>query len=220
MKKKSKEKTSIQKIADALPDSLSEQGLEQISELLEEEVDFRLAEAKKAMSASVNSVIQTRLEDLKEVALEELLAENENVRMIDGFNKVLEIMVEYADKATLGSVLKEKDELIEKLQRDVKTLNRQLTNTVNENTRLEKKSKVLKESLEQSSRDLEDAQAALNEDFESSEKAVVISEDILKRIRSENGEKNKEEKYNYTSENDNELITEDLIRTTLKVLVD
>ena len=70
----------IDKIVEALPEGLTETGIEEVAVLLDEVVEDRVAEEVKLLEAKVKAFLRTKLDELKGTAQRELEADNKLVR--------------------------------------------------------------------------------------------------------------------------------------------
>ena len=82
----------IDKIVQALPEGLTETGIEEVAGLLDEVVEERVAEEVKLIEAKVKAFLRTKLDELKETAQRELEADNEFVRARKVFEAVKTIV--------------------------------------------------------------------------------------------------------------------------------
>lgn len=207
-------KDTLKTIASLLPNGISEDGLKQISEVLDQVVDLRFKEQSDTLVTSFNAVLKQKINELKQLALEELLVENENIKAITGFNKILEVVAEYTDKTVLESVIKEKDDKIAQQEKLIKELETKLDTQIQETRKLETAGKLLLEDYRKTQKLLTEANACLTEDFESSEKAIVIHKnqdsllESVKPVKKESSFKN----------NGNEFLTEETVRITENIL--
>jgi len=71
---------NLDKLVEALPEGLTETGVEEVASLLDEVVEERVAEEVKLIEAKVKAFLRTKLDDLKETARQELEADDAHVR--------------------------------------------------------------------------------------------------------------------------------------------
>ena len=161
-------KNKLEQIAELLPDGLSETGLQEVMELVENAVEERLAEEVKLMEAKVSGFLRTKIDELKEVAQQELESNDEVLRGYRMFESIRALVANEIDSSDVDSVVSQKDKTIEELQESLDSLNEKYKGSLRENTMLNDKVSSLNEENEQLT---ESAKLP----FKSSESAVVIT---------------------------------------------
>ena len=161
-------KNKIEQIAELLPDGLSETGLQEVMELVENAVQERLAEEVKLMEAKVSGFLRTKIDELKEVAQQELESNDEVLRGYRMFENIRALVANDIETSDVDSVVAQKDKTIEELQESLDSLNDKYKGSLRENTMLNDKVSSLNEENEQLA---ESAKLP----FKSSESAVVIT---------------------------------------------
>ena len=161
-------KNKIEQIAELLPDGLSETGLQEVMELVENAVQERLAEEVKLMEAKVSGFLRTKIDELKEVAQQELESNDEVLRGYRMFENIRALVANDIETSDVDSVVAKKDKTIEDLEESLNSLNEKYKSSLHENTMLSDKVSSLNEENEQLA---ESAKLP----FKSSESAVVIT---------------------------------------------
>jgi hypothetical protein len=179
-------------ISELLPEGLSESSVNEIGELIESTISEQVREKAANLEAKVNSFIRYKIDEVKEHALKELELENETFKNAMLFETVRDIMTlelsgDDEDRG-INQALGQQEELQEeigvltqelhksientsKLEKTVKILSDKLHLVVNENEQLAEEVVVLGEEVTS----LEEASS---KPFKSSEKAVVIAENM------------------------------------------
>ena len=181
--------SNIKNIADILPEGLDESTVEQIFQLVDSTINEQVAEKIGLLEARVTAYIRTKIDDLKEQALSELSEESEvyrNARLFESVRTLmsLELNTDDQDNA-LSEMIGQYGELPEEFD----VLNSQLASLVEENQNLENTVRVMDKKVSiaegtayeletekaQLLEEVENLEAAKDDAFVSSEKAVVIS---------------------------------------------
>jgi len=158
----------IEQIAELLPDGLSETGLQEVLSLVESAVDDRVAEEVKLMEAKVSGFLRSKVEQLKEVAKQELEADDNVLRGFRMYENIRAMVAAEVEAEDVDSAVAKQETEIAELKESVEALNFKLTNSLHENSILS--SKV--ESLNESNKSLTESNKL---PFKSSESAVVIT---------------------------------------------
>lgn len=173
---------SILKLADLLPDNVSEETMNKIIGVIQETITCEVAERIKVLEAKAGAFIRKNIDSLKEQALTELTEENEVYQDAMQFRKLKGVMG--LDKPTVQEV-KEHKELSE-LEEENAVLYEHLNTLVEENTKFKKLAKAYKQkailaesTLQESITEVQDLKESVKKPFKSSEKAIVISEGTL-----------------------------------------
>jgi uncharacterized coiled-coil protein SlyX len=161
-------KDTIEKIAQLLPDGLSETGLEEVRSIVEGAIQEGIAKEVKLLETKVSGFLRSKINELKNVARQELEAEDEVLRGYQIYETIRALVAQEVESKDVDSVVSEQQKTIDELQESVEQLNFKLKNTLHENSMLTDKVESLNE-----------ANAQLTENaklpFKSSEAAVVIT---------------------------------------------
>ena len=181
--------SNVKNIADILPDGLNESTVNEIFKMVDSVINEQVEEKISLLEAKVNAYLRTKVDQLKEQALNELSEENEVFRNARLFESVRTLMALELNDEDEGNALSEMTQNVGELQEEFDVLVEQFNSAVEENEKLQTTVKVLDskvtlteskvgelaEEKEQLLTEVEDLEASKEEAFVSSEKAVVIS---------------------------------------------
>ena len=183
---KSKEQTLP--IAELLPEGLSEAAVSEIAMLVNNVITEQVDEKIRSLEAKVQGFIRARVDTLKDQAVKELQEDNDTMRNASLFESVktlmaLELRKEDEDNA-ISDLVQEQQEF----ETEVGILTEKLKKSFEENDKLSRSVKVLStkvDNLQEDKVTLLEAVDLLEESkdqpFKSSEKAVIIAEDVDKK---------------------------------------
>lgn len=183
---KSKEQTLP--IAELLPEGLSEAAVSEIAMLVNNVITEQVDEKIRSLEAKVQGFIRARVDTLKDQAVKELQEDNDTMRNASLFESVktlmaLELRKEDEDNA-ISDLVQEQQEF----ETEVRILTEELKKSFEENDKLSRSVKVLStkvDNLQEDKVTLLEAVDLLEESkdqpFKSSEKAVIIAEDVDKK---------------------------------------
>jgi hypothetical protein len=184
--------TNNDKLAKLLPEGLSDEGIEAINTLVEETVEERVDSEMSNLNAKVSGYLRLKLDELKAQALKELEASDETYRAVKVYESLKSIVAEDIESSDTNSTVSMYKEENETLQSKVDELNNKLAATMNENSTLEGAVTTLRE-------DITSLSEIQKKPFKSSEKALVITNEIKNEGIISNSA-------------DNSFLTEDVIR--------
>ena len=157
-----------------LPDGFSETGLEEVKSIVESAIQEEVAKEKKLLEAKVSGFLRTKISDLKDVAQQELEANDEVLRGYRMFESIRAIVAKDIEDRDVDSVVSKQEAQIAELQESLEAVNNKLSNSLHENTMLNDRVSSLNEANEQLT---ESAKLP----FKSSEAAVVITNETDSR---------------------------------------
>ena len=181
--------SDVKNIAAILPEGLDESTVNEIFTMVDSVINEQVGEKIKLLEARVNAYLRTKVDQLKEQALNELAEENEvfrNARLFESVRTLMALELNNNDDETalsemtsqLGETQEEFDVLVEQFNNAVEE-NEKLQNTIkvldNKVTMTESKVEELNDEKVQLLNEVENLEASKEEAFASSEKAVVIS---------------------------------------------
>ena len=184
---------NIDDIVKLLPKGLSKTGINEIASLIDSVIEDRVSEEVKLLESKVRAFLRTKLEDLREIAEAEFVANDDTAQAMQVYEAIKTLVAADVESSNVDSVINSYEDENEKLANTVEELNSTLANYVGENKVL--KGKV--SSLNESNNSLTE-QAKLP--FKSSESAFVINNE------------NSGVKVTDPEENDNMFLTEEVIR--------
>ena len=175
-------------IAELLPEGLSEAAISEIATLVNTVISEQVETKIRQLEAKVKGFIRTRVDELKDQAVRELHEEDETIRNASLFESVktlmaLEMKKDDEDNAISDLVHEQKE-----FEAEVDILTDELRKSFEENEKLNTSVTALStkvDKLEEDRTNLLEAVEVLEESkdkpFKSSEKAVIIAEDVDKR---------------------------------------
>ena len=187
------------KLADVLPEGLSESTVEAIFKMVDSVITEQVQDRVTLLEAKVNAFLRQKVDRLKEQALAELSEENEvfrNARLFESVRTLMSLELNADDEqSVVNKVVSEQSEL----QEEFDVLSEQVNALVSQNEKLEntihllnRKIQLAEESVSelegektQLLEEVENLQAASEESFRSSEKAVLISEADAQEVSEE-----------------------------------
>ena len=185
--------TNFDKLAKLLPEGLSESGIEDISTLVEETVQERVAEEVKNLEAKVGGFLRMKLNEMKEQAVKELEKTDETFRAVKVYESLKSIIAEDIATTDEDSVANQYKEENVELQETVDSLNDKISKLMTENNTLEESVTNLNETVDSLSE-------TAKKPFKSSEQALVITNESVNEAKQP------------TSEVANSFLTEDVVR--------
>ena len=167
--------THIDKIVQALPEGLTESGIEEVASLLDEVVEERVNEEVKLIESKVKAFLRTKLDELKESAIRELESEDKMVRAYKVFEAVKTIVAAEIDSDDVDSAVKAYEKENMDLQNELRAAHDQLEESMKSVNLLESKLDKQESELSLLSEALEDEKEKAEITFKSSESAVMIT---------------------------------------------
>jgi chromosome segregation ATPase len=181
--------SDVKNIADILPEGLNESTVNEIFTMVDSVINEQVGEKIKLLEARVSAYLRTKVDQLKEQALNELAEENEVFRNARLFESVRTLMALELNNNDDETALSEMTSQLGETQEEFDVLVEQFNNAVEENEKLQNTIKVLdnkvsltegvvtelNEEKEQLLNEVENLEASKEEAFASSEQAVIIS---------------------------------------------
>ena len=181
--------SKVKNIADILPEGLDESTVEAIFGMVDETINDQVNEKIGLLEAKVNAYLRTKVDQLKEQALTELSEESEVFRNARLFESVRTLMALELNSDDEEAALSEMTSQHGELQEEFDVLTEQVNALVRENEKLQNTVTVLDSKVsitensveelqgqkEQLLEEVENLEAASEEKFTSSERAVVVS---------------------------------------------
>ena len=182
--KKTKEEQTLP-IAELLPEGLSEAAINDVAELVNNVICEQVEEKTLQLEAKVKGFLRARVDELKDQAVRELHEEDETIRNASLFESVKTLMALELKKDDEDNVISDLVQEQREVEGEVDILMEELRKSFEETEKLETSLKALGKKvgkLEGDRAKLLEAVSVLEESkekpFKSSEKAVIISEDV------------------------------------------
>lgn len=195
-------------IAELLPEGLSEAAITEIATLVNTVITEQVNEKVRELESKVKGFIRSRVDEVKDQAMRELNEESDVLRNASLFESVKTLMALELKKDDEESAISDLVQEQREHEEEVNVLTEELKKAFEENERLATSLKAVSskvDRLEEDKATLLEAVDVLEESkdapFKSSEKAVIIAEDVDKR------EVNKPEAQAY-----NELLTPEVMK--------
>lgn len=175
-------------IAELLPEGLSESAVSEIGMLVEQAITEQVDEQIRGLEAKVQGFIRSRVDALKDQAIRELQEENETMRNASLFQSVKTLMALELRKDDEDNAISDLVQEQQEYEAEVDILTEELKKSFEENEKLATSVTALSTKVGKLTEDKEtllEAVDILEESkdlpFKSSEKAVIISEDVDKK---------------------------------------
>ena len=192
--------TKLDKIVKSLPGDLSESGIKEVHDIINEVVEDRVAEEMKLLESKVSGFLRTKIEQIKEVAREELQSEDDTYRAIRIYEAIKALVAGDITTEDAESITNAYADTIDELEESVKTLNNALEHAAQENHLLENQLDSVQGEHSVLMEDNLNLQSQIDLPFRSSESALVIHNNV----------DSKDELTGASSEN--HFLTEDVVR--------
>ena len=175
-------------IAELLPEGLSEAAVTEIATLVNTVISEQVEEKIRGLEAKVKGYMRSRVNELKDQALRELHEEDDTLRNATLFKSVktlmaLELKKDDDDNAISDLVQEQKE-----FEEEVNILTDELRKSFEENEKMDTLLQALKTKVDKLSEDkvtlleaVEILEESKDKPFKSSEKAVIITEDVDKK---------------------------------------
>ena len=175
-------------IAELLPEGLSEAAVSEIAALVNNVISEQVEDKTRQLETKVTGFIRSRVDELKDQALRELHEEDETVRNASLFESVKTLMALELNKNDEENALSDLVQEQQEFETEVEVLTDELRKSFEENERtatLVEALTIKVDKLEEDKATLLEAVDILEESkelpFKSSERAVIITEDVDKR---------------------------------------
>jgi len=166
---------NLDKLVQAIPEGLTETGLEEVASLLDEVVEERVAEEVSLIEAKVKAFLRTKIDSLKETAQRELEADDKFIRAHRVFEAIKTIVASELESTDFDNAVRVHESQNEKLQESLEATQTQLNEALKTVGLLESKLDHQKAELSQLSEALIDEREKAEVPFKSSESAVMIT---------------------------------------------
>lgn len=175
-------------IAELLPEGLSDAAVTEIANLVNTVISEQVTEKTSELEAKVKGFIRSRVDELKDQAVRELQEENETMRNASLFESVKTLMALELRKDDEDNVISDLVQEQKEYEAEVDILTDELRKSFEETEKMNTSIKALSQKVDKLTEDkatLLEAVDILEESkespFKSSEKAVIIKEDVDKK---------------------------------------
>tara|TARA_R110002051_G_scaffold4019_1_gene21179 strand:- start:343 stop:975 length:633 start_codon:yes stop_codon:yes gene_type:complete len=175
----------VKDIADLLPEGMSQELISEIATVMQDIISERLDEEMSMLTNKVYAFLRHQMETIQEAALEELSESHEIYRDAQALKDIKTVLAFEIDRDDLNPVVSKVSEDIQKVEKDNELLTYELSEAIKENNRLDRvltnyedKIEVLSEQNSTLQDSVVNLEEEVNSDFESTEKAIIISENV------------------------------------------
>jgi len=176
---------NVKSIADLLPEGMSEELISEIAKVMQDVISERIDEEMDVLTNKVHAFLRHQMDTIQEAALDELSESHEIYRDAQALKDIKTVLAFEIERDDLNHVTEQINEDVEKVQDDNDLLARELSDTIRENQRLERvisnlegKIGLVYEEKEYLQESLVALEEEVGSDFESTERAIVITENV------------------------------------------
>ena len=187
------DKKKIEDIAELLPDSITEETILEIAEVMQDLIEQRVQEEVGGLTDKVFAYLSMKRQQIQEAAIEELHESNDVYRDAQRFRELMGFMSVEFRPEYIDSESERRLSQASELQEDNEVLARELSESLREQDRLAKTIQLLESKVSKREREIE----SLNESvqtlaeekeamlFESTEQAVVVTNNVDEEVEDE-----------------------------------
>ena len=175
----------IKEIADLLPEGMSEELISEIAKVMQDVISERIDDEMDVLTNKVHAFLRHQMDTIQEAALDELSESHEIYRDAQALKDIKTVLSFEIERDDLDPIVSQVSEDVQKVESDNEVLVQELASSIKENSRLERvitnledKVVTLNEGVVQLQESNEALEEELNSDFESTEKAIVITENV------------------------------------------
>ena len=173
---------NMESLADLLPEGLSEHAMDEIAKLVDSVITERVDTEVDGLITKVNAFLRMKVDEIKGYALQELQQDEDFVRNGQLYENMKSLMSIELDRHDKDSAISDLVNVNEETQENVSTLTKEVERLMEENEKIVSIAEALNDKvtvLEQEKNELREEAENLVESqqlpFESSEKAVMVS---------------------------------------------
>ena len=182
----------VNDIAELLPEGMSEELISEIAKVMQDVISERIDEEMALLTNKVHAFLRHQMDTVQEAALDELSESHEIYRDAQALKDIKSVLAFEIEREDIQHVASQIDESVAKAQEDNNTLVQELAESIKENKRLERvvnnledKVVALNENVVHLQESKETLEEELGSDFESTEKAIVITENVDAPVKDE-----------------------------------
>ena len=173
---------NLNSLAELLPEGLTEHAVEEIAQLVNSVITERVDSEVEGLITKVNAFLRMKVDEIKSYALKELEQNEEFVRNGQIYENMKSMMSVELNKGDTESAISELVNVNEEAQENVSTLTKEVERLMEENEKvisiteaLQGKVKLLEKEKAELAEEAENLVESQQLPFESSEKAVMVS---------------------------------------------
>ena len=187
------DKKKIEDIAELLPDSITEETLLEIAEVMQDLIEQRVQEEVGGLTDKVFAYLSMKRQQIQEAAIEELHESNDVYRDAQRFRELMGFMSVEFRPEYIDSESERRLSQASELQEDNEVLARELSESLREQDRLAKTVQLLESKVANREKEvisLKESVHVLAEEkeamlFESTEQAVVVTNNVDEEVEDE-----------------------------------
>jgi len=175
----------MESLADLLPEGLTEHSVDEIAKLVDTVITERVDSEVNDLINKVNGFLRMKVDDIKQYALKELQQDDEFVRNGQIYENLKTMMSMELNNKDHDTAISDLANINEEAQDNISTLTTEVERLMEENEKLHSVTDIFKDKiklLEQEKTELKEETENLVESqqlpFESSEKAVMVSNSV------------------------------------------
>lgn len=198
----------VKDIADLLPEGMSEELISEIAKVMQGVISERIDEEMSMLTNKVHAFLRHQMDTIQEAALDELSESHEIYRDAQALKDIKSILAFEIEREDIDPIVSKVNEKINNVQDNNDILVQELSGSIKEGLRLERiitnledKMTSLNEGLNQLQGDNNSLREELDSDFESTEKAIIIRENV----------DNNEKDANSIIQNSNPFLTDEVM---------
>tara|TARA_R110000824_G_scaffold315322_1_gene502444 strand:- start:1010 stop:1642 length:633 start_codon:yes stop_codon:yes gene_type:complete len=176
---------NVTSIADLLPEGMSDELISEIAKVMQDVISERIEEEMDVLANKVHGFLRHQMDTIQEAALGELSESHEIYRDAQALKDIKTVLAFEIEREDLTTITEQINEDVEKVTGDNDLLVRELSDTIRDNTRLERvisnledKLNLVIEEKEYLQESVEYLEEEASSDFESTERAIVITENV------------------------------------------
>mgnify|MGYP006404923925 CR=1 FL=1 len=182
----------VKDIAELLPEGMSEELITEIAKVMQDVIAERIDEEMSVLTNKVHAFLRHQMDAVQEAALDELSESHEIYRDAQALKDIKSVLAFEIDREDIDHVADQISENVSKVNHNNELLVNELADSLKENTRLERvinnledKMSILYENVEQLQESKTNLEEELGSNFESTERAIVITENVDEPVKDE-----------------------------------
>tara|TARA_R110000824_G_scaffold20489_2_gene77145 strand:- start:509 stop:1141 length:633 start_codon:yes stop_codon:yes gene_type:complete len=183
----------VKDIADLLPEGMSQELISEIATVMQDIISERLDEEMDVLATKVHGFLRHQMDTIQEAALDELSESHEIYRDAQALKNIKSILSFEIEREDIDPIVSQVNEDINKVHDNNDILIQELSESIKDNQRLERvitnledKMTSLNAGYDQLQGDNNSLREELDSDFESTEKAIIIRENVDNNVKDVN----------------------------------
>lgn len=180
----------VKDIAELLPEGMSEDLIAEIAKVMQDVIADRIDEEMGMLTNKVHAFLRHQMDTIQEAAIDELSESNEIYRDAQALKDIKSVLTWDIDREDVKEMADQIGEEVNSAKNDNELLATELSETIRENQRLDRvisnlegKVSNLNEEKEHLQESLVSLEEEVGSDFESTERAIVITENVDRPVK-------------------------------------